>query len=50
MIDTVRASYGYQDEYILGKRFVRLTNSVELIIRRMYNERSSLANMIAIHV
>lgn len=50
MIDMVRSSYGYQDEYILDKTFLWLTSSIELISRREYEDRRSLAGMIAYEV
>lgn len=46
LIDEVRASYGYPDEYILDKTFRWLYNSVSLIRRRQYNNHLEQALLI----
>jgi hypothetical protein len=50
MFDLVRSSYGYSDEYILGKTMKWLESSVDLILRRKHDETLKLSSYITYQV
>lgn len=50
LVDKVRSSYGYTDEYILEKPFAWVINAVDLISRREYEDKVMNAQLIASQV